>query len=600
MSGLGPPAIVLVSEGGLGIAHKIADALPGAKIHGLTRRVSSARVSFDDTADHLQSLFRDQTPIIGVCAAGILIRCLSPLLGDKKNEPPILAVAEDGSSVVPLLGGHHGANQLARDIAGILDGAAAITTAGDLSFGIALDDPPPGWTLANPDDAKSFMAALLAGEKSKLVGDAPWIMESNLPIDNDGSLTITISDLAKNGNDTELVYHPANLVLGIGCERGAAPDEVIALARSTLNEAGLAPQSVAAVVSIDVKADEDAIHALADTLGIPARFFPAARLEEETPRLANPSDLVFREVGCHGVAEGAALAATGSLVVEKHKSARATCAIGRATKPLDASTIGRARGHLAIIGIGPGAAAWRTPEADALIAQADDLVGYGLYLDLLGPAVGRADRHEYPLGEEEIRVRAALDLAAEGKRVALISSGDAGIYAMATLAFELLDTDDRPDWQRIAITVAPGISALQAAAARIGAPLGHDFCTISLSDLLTPWPIIEQRIKAAASGDFVIAFYNPVSMRRTTQLARARDILLRHRPAETPVVVARNLGRDGESVDVIALDALDPAKVDMLSLVLVGSTTTQILQRPGHRPRVYTPRGYAAKRDAAQ
>jgi cobalt-precorrin 5A hydrolase/precorrin-3B C17-methyltransferase len=385
------------------------------------------------------------------------------------------------------------------------------------------------------------------------------------------------------------------LVLGVGCERDVSPDELVALARQTLADAGLSPGAVTCVTSVDLKADEAAVHAVADALGVPARFFTPERLEQETPRLATPSDLVFREVGCHGVAEGAALAAVGdngALAVAKRKSARATCAVARAPAPLDGETVGQAQGRLAVIGIGPGDAAWRTPEADRLISEANDLVGYALYLDLLGDVASGKQRHAYALGEEEARVRAALDLAADGRNVALICSGDAGIYAMATLVFELVDAENRTDWRRLRIDVAPGISALQAAAARIGAPLGHDFCAISLSDLLTPWTVIQNRIDAAARGDFVIAFYNPVSQRRTTQLAWAREKLLTYRSDDTPVILARKLGREGETVETVALRNLDPTQVDMLTLVIVGATETRSVRLGNGETRVYTPRGY--------
>jgi cobalt-precorrin 5A hydrolase/precorrin-3B C17-methyltransferase len=355
--------------------------------------------------------------------------------------------------------------------------------------------------------------------------------------------------------------------------------------------------AVAVVVSLEVKMDEPALHEVAARLGVPLRFFTAAELLAETPRLATPSDAVFRETGCYGVAEGAALAAvgaSGALVVPKRKSVRATCAMARSTAPLDATQIGRARGRLAVIGIGPGDPAWRTAEADAALAWSQDVVGYGLYLDLLGAALAGKERHESGLGAEEARARRALDLAASGRAVALVSSGDAGIYGMAALVLELIDRETRPEWRRIALDVVPGVSALQAAAARLGAPLGHDFCAISLSDLLTPWPVIERRLKAAAAGDFVVALYNPRSERRRTQLPAARDILLRERAAETPVALACNLGRDGERVTVTALGALDPEDIDMLTLVLVGSSTTRLI--PGDPPRLYTPRGYAAKR----
>jgi cobalt-precorrin 5A hydrolase/precorrin-3B C17-methyltransferase len=268
--------------------------------------------------------------------------------------------------------------------------------------------------------------------------------------------------------------------------------------------------------------------------------------------------------------------------------------VARAPAPLDPAQIGRSRGTLAVIGIGPGDAAGRTAEADAALAGASDVVGYGLYLDLLGPALDAKTRHESGLGAEEARARQALDLAAAGRRVALVSSGDAGIYGLATLVFELIEREARPEWRRIAIDVVPGVSAMQAAASRLGAPLGHDFCAISLSDLLTPWPVIERRLAAAAEGDFVVALYNPRSEQRQTQLGAARDLLLAHRQPETPVALARNLGRAGESIEITTLGALPLDAVDMLTLVLVGSSATRLL--PGTPPRLYTPRGYLAKR----
>jgi len=593
------PAILVLGESGLATAQRIAEALPGAVIHGRSSRVSGTTVTFDDTAEHIRALFADGTPVIGVCAAGVLIRCLASVLAAKREEPPVLAVAEDGGAVVPLLGGHRDGNRLAMRIGEALGTTAAITTASDVRFGIALDDPPLGWRLANPEDAKPFVAALLSGATVRVEGDAPWLSEAALPFTDNAALALRATDRDETGGAQKLVYHPATLALGVGCERGATPDEVVTLAQKTLVEAGFAAGAVACVTSIDVKADEPAVHAIADALHVPARFFDAARLEREAPRLATPSEAVFREVGCHGVAEGAALAAVGDdgeLVVAKRKSTRATCAIARALKPMDADSIGRPQGRLAIVGIGPGDAAWRTPEADHLIAASDHLVGYRLYLDLLGEASADKQWHAYALGEEETRVRKALDLAAEGRCVALVSSGDAGIYAMAALVFELVDTENRADWRRLRIDVTPGISALQAAASRAGAPLGHDFCAISLSDLLTPWEVIQQRIDAAARGDFVIAFYNPVSQRRTTQLAWAREQLLRYRPIETPVILARNLGRDGETIETVTLRDLDPARVDMLTLVIVGASETRAVAFGNGEHRVYTPRGYESKR----
>lgn len=603
-----PPVFLVLSEVGLETARSAQAVVPGARIHGLAGRVEGADLAFERTADHLRALFAAGTPIVGLCAAGVLIRILAPLVGDKRAEPPVIAVAEDGGAVVPLLGGHRGANALARRLAEAFGITAAITTAGDLRFGVALDEPPAGWRLANPGDAKPFMADLLAGEPCRVEGEAPWLLAAELPVEDGARLTLAATHRAEAGSRERLVYHPQVLAVGVGCERGAAPEELIGLVRSTLAEAGLAEGAVGAVASLDLKADEAAVHACAAALGVPARFFDANRLEREAPRLATPSEAVFREVGCHGVSEGAALACAGPegrLLVTKRKTARATCAVALAPAPLDPQMLGRARGRLVVVGIGPGAPGWRTPEAEAWLARATDLVGYGLYLDILGPLAEGKRRHDLPLGEETERARLALDLAAEGRDVALVSSGDAGIYAMATLVFELIEQGGRADWRRVEVAVTPGVSALQAAAARVGAPLGHDFCTISLSDLLTPWEVIERRIRAAAEGDFVIAVYNPVSRRRTGQLPAFREILLGRRPASTPVILARNLGREGERVRVTTLGALDAGEVDMLTLVLVGSSETRAIPPvPGGdgNPRVeggawvYTPRGYAAKR----
>lgn len=611
-------AVVVLGAGGLALARRLVAELPDATLHGYAPRIADAAVRFDDVASHLGGLFAEGQAIVALCAAGIVIRALAPLLRDKRSEPAVVAVAEDGSVAVPLLGGHHGANDLARRIATIAGGVAAITTAGDLRLGLALDDPPLGWRVARPEAVKVVTAALLAREQVGLAieaaeSDCDWLRTVIAPVGAAGRAcpgsdpglpaSIVVTDRVQRRDDHTLVLHPATLAIGAGCERGASPDEVRALVMQCLAQAGLSPFAVAGVFSIALKAAEPAIHDVAQDLGVPARFFSAEALLAETPRLSERSDIVFRETGCWGVAEGAALAAAGpdaALIVPKQRSARTTCAIARSPRIIDAAARGRPRGRLAVVGIGPGDAAGRTAAAEAAIRAAGDLVGYRLYLDLLGPLAAGKTLHAFDLGQEEARVRAALALAAEGHSVALISSGDAGIYAMASLVFELIERGGNPDWARVEIVGVPGVSAMQVAAARLGAPLGHDFCAISLSDLLTPWPVIEQRLNAAAAGDFVVALYNPVSQRRRTQLVAARDILLKARAPDTPVAVARNLGRDGEALRVTTLAALDPAEVDMLSIVLIGSSTTRRARRPDGGEWLYTPRGYDSKAEAAK
>ena len=590
-------ALVALTKDGAALARRIQNTMPQARVHGLAGRVEDCDTAFTDTTAHLAGLFATGQAIVGICAAGILIRVLANELEDKQNEPAVVAVSPDGVHVVPLLGGHHGANALAAQIADITGGSAAITTAGEALHGVTLDDPPPGWVLANPQSAKPVMAALLAGDHPTMVieaGDPTWLAE--LPIGRDGTWMIRITDRAITPSADELLFHPPTLALGVGCERDCDPDELIALVDKTLATAGLSPASVATVTSIDVKMDEAAVHAVAAHLEAPVRYFDAPHLEAETPRLENPSEIVFREVGTHGVAEAAALAATGSagsLVVAKHKSARATCAVARGTG-IDPANIGVARGALSIIGTGPGDADHRIPITDSAVAAATDLVGYGPYLDLLGTAAAGKERHDFGLGAEEDRCRHALELAATGRQVALVSSGDPGIFAMASLVFELLDRDPDPAWQRVAITVHPGVSAMQLAAARAGAPLGHDFCAISLSDLLTPWPAIEARLRAAAQADFVVALYNPASRRRRQQFETARDILLAERPDDTPVVVARNLARPGEQVTIIPLAELSLDAIDMLTIVIIGNSQSRTIEGAASR-WAYTPRGYAAK-----
>ncbi len=592
------PVVICLSRSGEATAHKVAKVL-NAQVHGREGRVDVADAFFPNALDYVRTLFAAGTPVVGVCASGILIRAVAPVLADKTTEPPVVSISDDGAVVVPLLGGHRGANRIASTLATALNATAAVTTAGDVAMGVALDEPPVGYRLANPEHAKPVMASLLSGASAQIIGDNIFDLSS----DPEGAVALRVSEAPAERSEASLAYHPTQFALGVGCARNADPEELWELVQKSLSDANIAPECIASVNSIDLKGDEPAMNEVARRLGVPLRLFTAAELEAETPRLKNPSDVVFAEVGTHGVSEGSALAAAGSdatLVIEKQKTKNATCAVARASAPIT-DHAGRSRGRLSIVGIGPGQHSWRTPEASTLIAEAEELVGYGLYIDLLGPLASGKTRSDFPLGGEEDRCRFALEQAAKGKNVALICSGDAGIYAMGALVFELLDRAPEDMGvsdaaHRVDVVSTPGVSALQGAAARAGAPLGHDFCAISLSDLLTPREDIVKRLHAAAEGDFVIAFYNPVSMRRRTLLAEARDILLQHRPADTPVMLASSLGRPEEHVRYRKLSELEVDEVDMLTVVLIGSSHSKLAQL-GEGPRMYTPRGYARKID---
>ena len=245
-------------------------------------------------------------------------------------------------------------------------------------------------------------------------------------------------------------------------------------------------------------------------------------------------------------------------------------------------------GRLDIVGLGPGPDIWLTQETPGILEAATDLIGYGPYLDRLPPRPGQ-NRHGSDNRVELDRARHALELTQSGARVALVSGGDPGVFAMAAAAFEAIEQGEQA-WRALEVEVHPGISAMLAAAARLGAPLGHDFCAISLSDNLKPWTLIERRIRAAAEGDFVMTFYNPASKARPQRIHDAFGLLRACKPAETVVALARAVGRPDERIELSTLAETPIERIDMSTLVLVGSSATRLLRRADGGAWVYTPR----------
>ncbi len=564
---LGEISIFILGSSALGLAQKLKANL-GGLIHG-PEGLDGCDVQYEKATHAISTAFTFNHPIIGICASGILIRALADRLKNKLSEPPVVAVAEDGSAVVPLLGGHHGANDLALKIAAFTLGVPAITTASDVIFGQSLDEPV-GAVLSNQADYKTAIAAKLRGE----------------------TITQEISIYKKPSGSHHLVYHPLTLAVGIGCERGTNPAEVKTLLDETLATHNISEKAVHQFGSIDLKEDEAAINQFNNVY-----YFTAEQLKAESHRIETPSAIVESEVGTPSVAEAAALALVGpngKLLIPKVKSKRATIAIAEAASFGDFQNhAGARRGQVSVVGIGPGSSGTLTPNVDFELWYATEWVGYSLYLDIVEHLRNGQTRHDFPLGDEEARCRHAIELAKQGKQVALVCSGDAAIYAMAALVYELIDREPC----RIAVEVHPGISAFQAASAKAGAMIGHDFCCISLSDLLTPWEVIEKRIKAAAEGDFVISFYNPRSLKRRDQLERAFAILKNHRPPNTPVVIASNLGRPEEKHKIVNFADFNPEDVDMLTLVMVGASQSKSFKRGDGQTYAYTPRGYAKKMD---
>ncbi len=567
-----PPAIVILGAGALDTARRIQARYPGARVHGLASRVE-ADVPFDELGAHLRALYARGLPIVALCAAGIVIRCVAPALADKGVEPPVLAIAEDGSAVVPLLGGLTGVNLIAREIAECLGVAPAITTSGELRFGACVLNPPDGYALADLQQGKRFVSDLLAGAATRIDGAAPWLDDVALPRDDAAAHAIRVTPDAWRGARDELVIHPRSVVVGIDA-RGVPADASPSLAEridALLDAHGLARLALAALVAPATLLGDARVEAAAHTLGVPLRFG-----DGEGARDTDAAALLGRTLRVAHTLR----ATSGGLA----------CAV--AAQPVDPAALGRARGRLTVLGLGPGDAAWLTPAARDALAQATDILGYTTYVTMAGPF--RADQrvHGTDNREEMQRARHAFELAAEGRRVAVVSSGDPGVFAMAAAVLEALDEARDPRWAAVELRVEPGVSASLATAAQAGAPLGHDFCAISLSDNLKPWDVIETRLRHAAQADLVMAFYNPISRARPWQLDRALDVVRAHRAADTVVVLGRDIGRPGATLATTTLGALRSDQVDMRTMVIVGSSTTRRFAIGDGREWVYTPRWY--------
>ncbi|MCJ7955077.1 MAG: precorrin-3B C(17)-methyltransferase [Pseudomonas sp.] len=540
------PAIVILGQGSLATARRIAQVYPGALIHGLAGRVEGADQTYSEFGATLRQLYQQGTPLIALCAAGIVIRTLAPLLLEKGEEPAVLAVAEDGSAVVPLLGGLGGVNVMARDIAAALGVPAAITTSGELRFGTCLLNPPAGYQLADLELGKRFVSDLLAGESVRIEGAAPWLAQTNLPQDQQARLAIHVGSAERVPAANELLIYSQNVC--VTCKPGAHLAERV---RAALHDAGLAVQSLACVLASDTQMAEPSLHEAALALNVP---------------------LLFSSV-----------------------TQEADIFISVAEQPLDLAQVGRPRGRLAVIGLGPGAAELMVPAVKAELALCTDVLGYETYVRMAGPFRDDQVQHCTDNREEMQRARHAFELAAQGRSVVVVSSGDPGVFAMAAAVIEALHESSNPAWHQVDLQILPGVSASLATAAQAGAPLGHDFCVMSLSDNLKPWSIIEKRLDLASQADLALAFYNPISRSRPWQLGRALEIVALHRTAETPVVLGRDIGRPGQTLRVTTLGQLTPEQVDMRTMVLIGSSTTCVFPRAGGGAWVYTPRWYGEK-----
>ena len=537
---------VSVTEAGRALAGR----LPYEHVAGRAAEVVPARWS-------------DVDAFVLFLATGAAVRIVAPLLADKATDPAVVCVDEAGRFAVALCGGHAGgANALARTVAATLGATPVVTTATDAVTMPALDQLP-GFRATG--DIAGVTAAMLDGRRPVVGAQLAWPAPF---ASGNGPERIIVTDRAMAPAPGVVALHPPSLVVGVGASSDAPADAAAGLLATALS--GLVPGSVAEVATIDRRAGDPVVTAL----GLPVRAFTAEALAAVD--VPTPSEVVRAAVGTPSVAEAAALLAAGpgaELVVAKQVGTHATVAIARRRGP---------RGRLAVVGLGPGDVTHRTPAAEAAVRRAEVVIGYGPYVDACADLLTAAQEVvRSPIGDETIRAKQAVAEAGAGRRVALVCSGDAGVYAMASLTLEVAGDAG------VDIDVVPGITAALASAALLGAPLGHDHVILSLSDLLTPWSAIEARLRAAGEADLVVALYNPRSRGRTWQFDAACDILRAHRPPETPVGVVTDASRPGQSVELTTLAGIDVDAVGMTTCVIVGSSTTRVIAG-----RMVTPRGY--------
>ncbi len=578
----------------------------------------------EDLKTHLAEIWVDCDGIVFCLSLGAVVRLIAPLLKHKSVDPAVIVVDEAGKFVISVCGGHQGGgDRLVKAIASQLGATEIITSVSDqLQLpGIDVLGEPFGWQKGTGDWTK-VSAAIARQELIQVIqesGSTLW--QEHLPKEHpfyfgfseppetiNPKARVWISHIQRKFSDEsdypKVQWHPRVLWIGIGCERGTSKQLIEQAIQQVCQHQHLSEQAIAGIATIDIKGDEVGILEIVKERNWDLRLFTAADLHQVT--VPNPSEYVESTVGTPSVAEAAAILAAQnsqslfnasnqnlssmveSLIVPKqiYRQEGELGAVTVAIALSDQEFTGR-KGKLDLVGIGPGALEQITPAAKSAISLADAVIGYSFYADLIKPLLRPGQIVEtFAITKERQRALRAVDLAQWGLSVAVISSGDCGIYGMAGLVLEELQNQN---WDGIApnVEVFPGITALQAAASRVGAPLMHDFCAISLSDLLTPLEIIKKRLLAAAQADFVTALYNPRSATRTEPMAIAHATFLAHRDLNNPVALVKSAFRPEEKITLTTLGELDITQIDMFTLVLIGNSTTRFYQN-----KLITPRSY--------
>ena len=572
------------------------------------------------TAEH----FRKGNVLVYIGACGIAVRAIAPHIGSKDTDPAVIVIDEKGENVIPILAGHlGGANEWARKIARLTEGQPVLTTATDVNgiFAVDLFAKDNQLLISDLKKAGRFTASLLEEREASVIIPSKYAdvirYEDGIPaelkvydlsdeqlesLQGTNAALITPEAESSDKANTPLRLIPRCVILGIGCRKGKSYEELRDYVEEALQELGLCREAVCAVASIDVKKEEPGLISLAADFGVPLLTFSAEELEKA--ELENwtfaESDRVREHVGTGNVCERAAVSAgAGKILRGKTAKDGMTICVGMKPvelywKPEDSSRRNDPKGHLFVVGIGPGNPEGMTGQAAAALENSDTIIGYSVYNDLVKPYYPDKRYLTTPMTGEEARCKMAIEEVKAGHTVALICSGDPGVYGMAGLVLELAGNekeDDRSCGMDIDIEIISGVTAALSGAALLGAPLVHDFAVISLSDRLTPWEKIEKRLRAAAVADLCIVLYNPSSKGRKEHLHRAAQILAEHVPQSRICGIADRIGREGEKTRVMTLGELTDAETDMFSTVFIGNSSTKRLGN-----RMVTPRGYRSEK----
>lgn len=599
-------AVITLTRGGRRTGARIQAAL---KEHEVTLYGKKEHIAAGDEelalpiGKFVGELWEKFEAIVFVTASGIAVRAMAGHLKGKGIDPAVVVVDENAEHSISLLSGHHGANTLAREIALRIGGEAVITTSTEVQGKVSVEALAESLGLAVEDyrEVKAVNAAIANGKAvevySEIELDAkrelnikPWsaLDKSRVP-----KIVITNKLIDTEG----VLLRPRNLVLGLGARNGIDKGRLLEAVLQGLKAKGLSVKSVKAIATIDVRAREEGFMGAASALGVPLISISKEGIREVEGGYRS-SSYVKKRMGVGAVCEPCAVLAGNNarLIVGKTRFKGITLAVAeeeglgtsRHSGPLLRKACRRSaeKGKIYLVGLGPGGRGHLTQRAVTAVNAADVVVSYTGYLPYISELVTGKEVISGGMGSEVERAKAALKKADEGWRVAVVSSGDPGIYAMASVVLECA----REMKVKPSIEVVPGITAASAAAALLGAPLGHDFAVVSLSDLLTPWEVIEKRLEAAAKGDYCIVLYNPQSRGRKGHLRKAVGIIKKYRRPSTPAGVVRNAMRRGENVVVTTLGEMPSHDVDMHSIVIIGNSESFL-----YHQWIVTPRGYRGK-----